>query len=412
VRSLVSALPMIFGLGIGVFGGCGTEAGGSGGTGATGGSSGAGTGAVGGRGGDGGSGGGVIIGGASGTGGGPAACADLDEEGTLIPANLLFVIDRSGSMNCNLPPIQSTAECEERPVGDATKGPIKWVLTRDALKQAIQALEAGGNVNAGIDMFPNAGSECAVDSPPSIGIKNLDSGHSLTLRTFLDNVNPKGQTPLAGAAILSYVHLYEQMRTGSILGNKFVVFLTDGFETCQTDAVARLLTTKPADCLPGGDGGGALCAYEQLGIRTFVIGVPGSEDGRATLSELAWLGGAARSADCNHGSAQANVGDCHYDMTDPSVDFASELQKALDAISGAVLSCEFETPVPNGVPDYGNVSVTITGEKIERDDGSCDQADGWQFNADRSKIILCGDACSKAKAPTAKVRIAVPCLPT
>src|SRR4051812_18188539 len=40
------------------------------------------------------------------------ACAAAHETATRIPANILFVIDRSGSMNCNPPPLQTTAECE------------------------------------------------------------------------------------------------------------------------------------------------------------------------------------------------------------------------------------------------------------------------------------------------------------
>src|SRR5262245_1583638 len=41
------------------------------------------------------------------------ACASSIVNGTLIPSSLLFVVDRSGSMNCNLPVDgQSTAECE------------------------------------------------------------------------------------------------------------------------------------------------------------------------------------------------------------------------------------------------------------------------------------------------------------
>ena len=42
----------------------------------------------------------------SGGSGGTEACAKNVIEGTLEPTNILFVIDRSGSMNCNPPPLQ------------------------------------------------------------------------------------------------------------------------------------------------------------------------------------------------------------------------------------------------------------------------------------------------------------------
>src|SRR4029077_18530276 len=101
----------------------------------------------GGSGGSGGSGGDAGTGGSAGTGiiVGPGAdsgandsggCASSTVKGELIPANLLFVIDRSGSMNCNLPPITSSSDCEAKPErADSTK-PSKWEIIRDALKSA------------------------------------------------------------------------------------------------------------------------------------------------------------------------------------------------------------------------------------------------------------------------------------
>jgi hypothetical protein len=380
--------------------GCGADSGGGVGTGAF---SGAGAQAGSGAGGT----GGLNLGGSSGTGidggGGTggldfdSGCAAETHKGELIPANLLFVIDRSGSMNCNLPTDgQSTAECESFPAPKDPAKDTKWKLTRDALKLAITNLKAAGNTSAGLDVFPNAGSDCLVDSDPNINVVDLNDTQEVALHTFLDNVAPQGKTPLTGATILSYAHLQQKIKQGSLPGNKFVVLLTDGFETCGGD-ISELLQKY----VPGA---------ADWGMRTFVIGVPGSEDGRALLSQIAYLGGTAKSANCVHDPAPANVGDCHFDMT-KSQNFSQDLQAALNAISGTVLSCELDMPQPKGgLPDYNNVKVLIGSGEIPSAQGqNCDTANGWQYNQDKTKIFLCGSACEAAKQPTATVQIYVPC---
>jgi hypothetical protein len=399
---LGSVLPFVIASGCGG----GGDGDGSGGSSAFGGSS-----AAGGSSATGGSGGTIGVGGSSGTinvdGGGASGgfnpdsgCAAATVQGTLIPANLMFVIDRSGSMNCNLPSDgQSTAECENFPTKKFPALASKWELTRDALKLAFDDLTTSGNSSAGLDMFPNEGSECLVDQTPNISIQTLDATHNTTLDTFLDNVNPQGKTPIAGATILSYAHLYEQIQQNALVGNKFVVLLTDGFETCKPEELPKLLSQD----IPN--------ANNQLGIKTFVIGVPGSEDGRALLSQMAFIGGTAKTTSCVHDPAPNNVGDCHYDMT-TSANFGQDLVDALKAISGTVLSCELDMPQPSGggLPDYNGVKVWVDGNEATPQQGQdCSQSNGWQYNADKTKILLCGSACDDAKQPNAKVEIYVPC---
>src|SRR5262245_31052761 len=44
-----------------------------------------------------------------------AACAATTVAARRAPANILFIVDRSGSMNCNPPPTQTSAQCEQFP---------------------------------------------------------------------------------------------------------------------------------------------------------------------------------------------------------------------------------------------------------------------------------------------------------
>jgi hypothetical protein len=70
------------------------------------------------------------------------------------------------------------------------------------------------------------------------------------------------------------------------------------------------------------------------------------------------------------------------------------------------LSCEYAVPAPGdgGTIDPGKVNVSFTPgggqpeDVLQDTNAACDQgANGWQWNADQSKILLCGEACTKAK---------------
>lgn len=411
---LASSLALAF-----AFAGCGSDSGGSGtaggggsGTGGSG-AGGSGTGGISLGGSGGGSGGGISFGGGgSGTGGSSSdACASTLVQGDLVPANLLLVIDRSGSMNCNLPSDgQSSVECETFPAPKNASLPTKWALTKTALEQAIDDLALAGNSNVGLVMFPRPATDCSVTQTPDVPVATLDATHATTLKTFLGTVSPKGKTPLTGATILSYLHLYDLLKNNQLNGNVFVVLLTDGYETCATAELPKLLTA-PCD---SNDPTSKPCVQtaKSVNIRTFTIGVPGSEDSRALLSQVAWEGGTAKSSTCTHAATPKDVGDCHFDMT-KSTNFGTDLKAALAAISGTVLSCEVDVPKPPAGKKINpnDVKVKVSGTEVAQDTSTtCDKANGWQFNQDKSKIFLCGTACDDAKKPNAKIELDLGCL--
>jgi hypothetical protein len=372
-----------------------SQAGGTSGTGGSGGGSTGGT--------------GVGTGGAAGTGiidpgrdagnaSDASGCASSTIKADLLPANLLFVIDRSGSMNCNLPPITSSTDCEAKPARVDAAKPSKWEIIRDALKSAFAALPP--TASAGISYFSND-DECGVQSAPSVAVKRIDPAQVAALGASLDAMVPAGGTPIVGATILGYKHLHQQLFEP---GSDYLVLLTDGSESCTPADISGLVSTQVPNAL-------------LVGIRTFSIGAPGSEAARGLLSQIAFAGGTASSATCDHSGAK-DVGDCHFDMT-TSQDFAGDLRKALATITGKALTCSFDVPVgPAGVPvDRTKVNVNFTpggGEPMaipQDNNAPCDQgADGWQYADSETKIILCGPTCAKVKSdPTARIDIVLGC---
>jgi hypothetical protein len=345
---------------------------------------------------------------------GRVGCTAQSYQSEELPASILFVVDRSGSMSCNTPADgQSSEACEKKPETANINKPSKWQITVAALKDVFNKLNQSG-ARAGLMFFSNDGT-CGVNSDLDSGgvsLQLINSSHVSLLTKALEQQNPAGGTPLVGATILAYKHLH-QVAGGQCgvppcgaPGNRFVVLFTDGVDSCPDPSF------QGAPC--GSKSGSTPCTQYLLNtqvknalganIRTYVIGAPGSEGGRGFLSELAYQGGTAKSG-CTHGDPNGSTGDCHFDMT-TSTNFASDLAGVLRAISGAAIGCEFAVPSVAGVePSNVNVQYTAPGKDpicIPSDETKdCKGgANGWQFgknpdgSTNLSKVVLCGNACS------------------
>ena len=215
----------------------------------------------------------------------------------------------------------------------------------------------------------------------------------------LASMEPFGNTPLVGATILGYQYLLDEMRQNLLNGDTFVVLVTDGRETCRTDQIEKLLNVDAPNAL------------QMLGIRTFVIGAPGSEDARSFLSSLAEAGGTVRNQDCVYGRSPSD-GNCHFDMT-ASKNFGGDLLDALSVINAEILSCSFSIPQATGgaLVDLKQVNVSLNGHSIPFNaTQSCSaQNEGWQYTPGNASIRLCGAACAKAQQPGTEVSIILGC---
>jgi|GEM_PF-486160 len=347
--------------------------------------------------------GGADTGGDSGIG---EECARTTTHAELIPANLLFVLDTSGSMTCNPPDgdAELGARCARFPQQEDPKRPTKWEVTSNALRSALNGMKGRPNLSVGLTLFPN-GSECGVAMRPDVPIAPLDDAQLEAAEQALLSVKPTGETPIAGATILSFAHLATELRAARLTGNSFVILLTDGAETCAPMALTQL---RDKD-LPNS---------RLFDIRTFVIGAPGSESARQLLSQMAWEGGTASSEECEHASSDVSVGDCHFDMTSTD-DFEAELGRALERITAIEeVSCVLDVPKnpDGGDVDLERVNVTFTpseGEpvRIQNDlrKACAEGADGWQYSADRRQIFLCGEACTQVRSEPGELSVVLGC---
>jgi Mg-chelatase subunit ChlD len=324
-----------------------------------------------------------------------AACAVQGARSRRSNAILQILLDRSGSM-ASVPP---------NPPGETRS---KLIITRDALIASLGLLPDTAAV--GLSYYPALATPiecmgitgtCCVNGEQVVPIDllgMLGGAQRTTLETTLAGATTTGDTPTYEA----FVHSVGVVRTSPLMGSKFVVLLTDGAP--NTPPAACLPTTTPVAT--------ALIevvqrAFQQR-VSTFIIGSPGSEGARASLSRMAEAGGTARRG-CSHTGPDY----CHFDMA-TTVDFAVSLTEALQQITERVVACSFDIPEPptGETLDRDRVNVQYTSgggdvyDVFHDESSAC--AGGWQYEGDR--IELCPEMCALVTAdPDAAVDILFGC---
>jgi len=327
-----------------------------------------------------------------------SACAGWTTEGENLPAVLFIVSDVSGSMD------------QEAPGGGGTK----WEITHDALQNALDSLP--GSTAVGIISYPNLGdgtgesdeprevSEC-VNTDELVPIDVLGgagSAQRAALQNHLDDVNTGGGTPTHDAYRYGLVNGLLPYETSY---SRFMLIITDGQPTYAQNCIGngQVDQNPPTPVEPIIE---EISGAAAMGIRTFIIGSPGSEEGHQTgedyrpwLSEAAVQGGTAP-AGCDVGGPNY----CHMDMTE-APDFSAALEEGLAQIAGQINSCTYAVAAPPAgqMIDMNQVNMIVTfgdgsSELILRDDnGEC--TEGWQLD-DNEQIVLCGATCDRVQADT------------
>lgn len=319
---------------------------------------------------------------------GMQGCTGTSETTTRLPPVLQFLIDYSGSM-------------DQTPMGQTLR---KYESTRDALIQAFTDMPDG--TGTGLIYYPNAASRQGncINRQQAVPLAPLNAMVRQALITSLQGKMTQGATPTHDA----FVYAAETLAASTVPGAKHVVLVTDGSPTFSLGCVGNGMAAV--------DNGPLVQAVADAntvqGIKTFVIGSPGSEDARGALSQMATQGGTAPP-----GCSDTGPNYCHFDMT-TAPDLAAALNMAFAAITGSIITCNFTIPPPsNGMMiDYTKVNVNFTSTagsvtSIRKDAGPDDTcANGWNYAANRTQIQLCDDTCNLVKAdPNAKVDVVLGC---
>jgi hypothetical protein len=304
------------------------------------------------------------------------ACAEGTSTTTRVPANLYFVLDRSGSMTFFDPGIDI-----------------------DRWDRVVAALDVVGprlvrDFNVGISVYP-ASDICG---PPA---ETLDlANYAANLAAFTagyPRTRPNWQADTPTRLALSTIRqqqLYELANDTQPSRPRAIVVLTDG-EPNGVDA--------PMMCSQVPDYTAVLGEVDQLaamGLRVFPVGMIGAN--RSHMQDMA-----------NHGTPGWTAGAADtpwYDVTS-----TDDLVAAFDAIQRSAASCALRIDaLPAGTPNYARLRVVLDAN------GSAAGAErtlaGGEYSLDVASgtITLGTAACAELDAaarvdPNATVRVRVPC---
>ncbi|HWZ87748.1 MAG TPA: hypothetical protein VNW92_02825, partial [Polyangiaceae bacterium] len=319
-----------------------------------------------------------------------AICGGTDLAASPKPVNILLVVDKSSSMT-------------DTPVGF---GDTKWNGIRTALGTAIDATK--GQVAFGLDFFPSSGSastalanvcQLPTSAAPTVPIAAGLATNSAIEKALADNA-PAGATPTAAA--LGRALTYFKTGPGAALpGGHYVLLATDGgpncdaaltctAASCTTNMDGKMCGSPTANCCdpkldPQGpssclDDAATIAAVAQLAkanVKTFVVGIPGTEAYQSTLDAVATAGG----------EPNPNAPPSFFSVS--AAGGVKALSQVLTNIAtGLITSCELVLSADP--PNYDQINVVIDGTTIL--EGS---ADGWTLDTTNKPptVVLKGATC-------------------
>jgi hypothetical protein len=283
-------------------------------------------------------------------------CGNMFLDITTDAPNLFFVLDRSGSMS------------------EVIDRRTKYDSVALAAVSLVRSLGSQANVGAAVFPGTNVGADgCGpgdVVFPPKPGdsINQAycgDDGPVTRAFSRAISLKPAGATPTADT-----LRKLLPILTG-LKGRTYVLLATDGGPNCNYGATCGAdkcifniegaqgctagvnccdpLLGGPENCLDEDGTKAAVVALHAAGIKTYVIGIPGSVPYAELLNELAIAGGTAR----------VGATSAYYD-----VQFIPELDDVLGSIGATVtLSCEVHLAAPP--PDSGLVNVYLDGQPVK-----------------------------------------------
>jgi hypothetical protein len=311
----------------------------------------------------------------SGTGGGggdvgPATdagdpnCGLFQFQPTPKAADIMMVLDRSGSM---------------KDIPDGSTGTLsKWEIVAPALEQAVTATTS--SIAWGLKTFPEAStdgtSDCSVAVTGLIDVP-VAAMDGATMNSTIMSTTPNGNgtpTPDAVTAAANY------LKTLTDTNPKYLLLATDG----EPDCVGTTKNSSSADTATVTAVGNALKA----GFPTFVVGI--STDKGSANTELEMLAQAG-------GEPIANTNPLahHYYVADD----ANSLSTALQAITGQISTCLFPLASQPPVRNDGTKVGVYVGAGMTRIPYDAKAGNGWAYtDVNDTAIEVYGQWCDMIQA--------------
>jgi hypothetical protein len=283
-------------------------------------------------------------------------CAKQDFVLSTKPAQILLLLDRSGSM-------------EDPPDGGGSAS--KWELVVPAINEVITTTDSA--VSWGLKLFPEGeGSECSAGSVTAAIPAAIAPMNARVVTGLVTTTMAKGNGTPTGDAIKSAV---TYLKTLTDPNPKYILLATDGEPSCAASSKGST-AARPYAVQAVTDAAAA-------GFKTFVVGVATSkESATQALNDMAVAGQMAR--------ADSNPLATKYYLASTK----EELVESMKAITGQASSCVFNL---EGVPpDPDNIAVKVNATRAPRDTA---HTDGWDYT-DGSRLVVevFGSWCDQIKS--------------
>ncbi len=311
-------------------------------------------------------------GGSTGTGTTGPTCQPYDEQHVLdaVPASVMFVLDKSGSMS-------RTWDHD----GDSETGEVsRWYSLYQVVDYIMGAY--GSAIDFGAQLAPaaEAGSrgEGACDLAPGSPEVSAgpDNGAAILAGIPGESVEVFGGTPTSAGFDSAVAHLL----TLDSQSPKSVILVTDGAANCKAGTSGNNLNRVYDDSLPGR----VQAARETHRVLTYAIGVAIRDQ---MISTPATNPHVALEAVAEAGGAPSD-GATKYYLANDQV----ELANAMATVTGAI---ECTVPLNVEAPHPNLVTIDLDGVEIPQV-ADCDTESGWVWTSGAGPfdaIILCGSAC-------------------
>jgi hypothetical protein len=291
-------------------------------------------------------------------------CASIAQPVGQLPADILILLDASGSMNDDA----SNATCN-----DGCGASSKWALAASAINGIVS--ETDQSTHWGLKLFADGGSSnsCNVNNTVAVpvGAGNAGAiGAAIAGRTSANGgVSNGSRTPTRAAEQMAVRYLTDLTEDNP----KFILLVTDNLPNCMPGSADQAADDSPGTIQ-------AVADARQLGIPTMVIGIAtAGQPADVVLSAMAVAGG----------YALANSTPAYYPVTT-----AGELYGTLERLLPVQRDCVFSVPPPpSGPPDIG---VRVNGKNVPFDPS---HTNGWDFTSDAwTSVQVYGPACDEYRA--------------
>lgn len=271
------------------------------------------------------------------------------------PADVLLVLDRSGSMAYDT---ATDSNC----ASGSTTCTARWPALTSAVNATLTA--TSGSISWGLKLFSSTGNACGMNNNVEVPIATTSVP---AINTQIAAVSPAGNTPTAQAITAATAYL----QTVNDQNARYILLATDGEPNCAPGKSSG--TTNVQGTID------AITAAKAAGFLVYVIGIGPSV---GNLDSFAAAGGTTN----------------YFPATSPQA-----LTDAFSAISVAVTTCTFALGTAS--PDPGNIAVYLDGNILQKDDPN-----GWSFGGGTQTVVINGTSCDAITAGTAtKVQVLFGC---